>query len=467
MPETRRRIVQLALLAGLVPIRTALAGSRRSLADEADALVRPYARAGLFSGAVIVARDGVVLFRQAYGAANREWDIANTPDTRFRIASLSKQFTAAAILKLQEAGQIGLDDPVSRYMPGLPAGWAPITVRMLLDHRSGLPNVTALADYDSTIARVARQPMEVVGRLFGEALLFPAGSAQEYSNTGYILLGAVIERLTGESFAEALHGLVLGPAGLSRTGDADPERIVPHRAVGYHRVAGQWRNATPVTAAAALGAGGLVSTVDDLVAWDRALLGGRVLGPAAMAELVKDEGYGYGLGLYLGQAYGARLWSHGGFLHGFSAIKDTYPDRGLTIVVLGNTETTPAQTLSRRLGALVLEQSEATGIVVPPNVLDRYAGSYRTGPRSIVRLTRAGDGLVAQGTDLPRLVLAPESDRVFVGGDGTRIALDIEPDGRATGLMLDAPGQTWAGPRIDSRTARRISTRRLARAIQP
>ncbi|KQP40655.1 hypothetical protein ASF49_20600 [Methylobacterium sp. Leaf104] len=433
------------------------------LAGRADALVRPYARAGIFSGAVIVARDGAVLFRRAYGAAQREWSVPNTPETRFRIASLTKQFTAAAILKLQEAGRLGLADPAAHHMPGLPATWAPITLRMLLDHTAGLPNVTALPDFPTTIARAARTPMEVVGRLFREALLFPAGTAQEYSNTGYILLAAIIERITGAPFADALRSLVLAPAGLAETGDADPDTVVQQRAAGYHRVAGQWRNAPPVVPAAALGAGGLVSTLDDLVAWDAALLSGRVLRPASVAEMVRDGGHGYGLGLYVGQAYGERLLSHGGFLNGFSAIKDTYPDLGLSIVVLGNTETGPAQTLSRRLGALVLGRPEATEIAVPAAVLDRYAGFYRTGPRAVVSLAREGERLVARGAGPARLVLAPESDRVFVAEDGTRVALDIEPDGRATGLLLDLAGGARSGPRIDPAKARRIGNRRLAR----
>jgi CubicO group peptidase (beta-lactamase class C family) len=478
MHETRRRIVQFALLGALLPVRIAAAGTgtdpgpaspgadiagRADFAERADALVRPYARAGIFSGAVIVARDGAVLFRQAYGAAQREWCVPNTPETRFRIASLTKQFTAAAILRLQEAGRLHLDDPAARHMPGLPTTWAPITLRMLLDHTAGLPNVTALPDYPTTLARAARTPMEVVGRLFREELLFPAGSAQEYSNTGYILLAAIVERVAGAPFAEALNRLVLAPAGLADTGDADPEAVIAQRAAGYHRVAGQWRNAPPVVPAAALGAGGLVSTLDDLVAWDAALFSGRVLRPPALAEMVRDGGHGYGLGLYVGRAYGERLLSHGGFLNGFSAIKDSYPDLGLTVVVLGNTETAPAQTLSRRLGALALGRPEATEIAVPAAVLDRYVGVYRTGPRAVVSLAREGDRLVARGAGPGRLVLAPESDRVFVAPDGTRIALDIEPDGRATGLLLDLAGGARSGPRIDAQTARRIGNRRLAR----
>ena len=463
MPRSRRRIALSVLILAILPSGPARAEPAPSFAERADALVQPYTRAGIFSGTVIVARDGEVLFRRAYGAANREWSVANTPETCFRIASLTKQFTAAAILKLQEAGRLSLDDPAARHIPGLPAGWGAITLRMLLDHTSGLPNVTALPDYPTVIARTARSPMQVVARLSREDLLFPAGTSQEYSNTGYILLAAIIELITGETFADALRGLVLAPAGLGAIADADPERVLPRRAAGYHRADGAWRNAPPVTAAAVAGAGGLAASVDDLVAWDRALLSGRVLAPDSLDMMTRDGGHGYGLGWYLGQAYGERLWSHGGFLDGFAAIKDTYPDIKLTIAILGNSETTPAQTLARRLGAFALGQPEVTDIVVPPGVLDRYVGFYRTGPRAVVALTRVRDQLVARGTGLAPLILRPESDRVFVAEDGSRIALDIEPDGRATGLLLDTASVTASGPRIDARTARRVTARRFAR----
>lgn len=437
-------------------------------APRAEAVMAAVARATVFAGAVIVARDGRPIFRAAYGPADREWDRPNTPETRFRIGSLSKQFTAAAILKLAEDGRLNLDDPVARHMPGLPAAWQAMSIRMLLTHMSGLPNVTALPDYQSVLSRIEQTPMEVVARLFGEALLFTPGSGYEYSNTGYILLAAIVERITGLPFETYLTRSILQPAGLRETGAGDPDTVIPWRARGYRRVAGAWRNAAPLATGAATGAGDLVSTLDDLVAWDRALLSGRVLSPASVAAMTTDDGHGYGLGLYLGSAYGQRLWSHGGFVKGFAAIKDTYPDLGLTIVVLGNTETAPAQTLSRSLAALYLGVAPETGIAVPAAVLDRYVGFYRIGPRTALAVGRSGDALVVQATGQPPLTLTPESDRVFAGPEGVRVAIDIEPDGRATGLMIHRPdGSDRSGPRIDAATARRITARRIARLSPP
>lgn len=460
-----RIVVALLIASALWPTSRACAQAAPDFAEKAEAMLAAAAESGVFSGAVIVARDGQPILRAAYGQADREWDVANTPETRFRIGSITKQFTAAAILKLAEAGKLDLDESVARQMPGLPAAWAAMTIRMLLNHTSGLPNVTALPDYWTVISRIERRPMETVALLYAEDLLFSPGTGYEYSNTGYILLAAIVERITGRSFETALARDVLTPAGLSETGDGDPGAVISRRASGARRVAGEWRNPAPLAAGAPSGAGSLISTLDDLVAWDRALLSGHVLAPASLVAMTTDNGHGYGLGLYLGRAYGQRLWSHGGFISGFAAIKDTYPDLGLTIAVLGNTETTPAQSLSRTLAALYLGVSPRTEITVPAAVLDRYAGFYRIGPRSTLSLSREGDILVAQATARPRLVLVPESDRVFVASDGTRIAVDIEPDGRATGLMIHAEGFERAGPRIDPATARRITARRIARLI--
>lgn len=431
-------------------------------ADEAGALVERYAAAGIFSGAVIVAEHGRPLLRRAYGLADREWGVPNAPDTRFRIASLTKQFTAAAILKLAESGRLGLDDPAIRHVPDLPAAWAPITVRMLLDHTSGLPNITALPDYPGTLSRLESSPRALIGRLEREGLLFPAGTAQEYSNTGYILLAEIVARVTGRSFSRYLDEAILAPVGLADTADADPARILTRRAAGHRRVAGEWRHAPPVAAAATAGAGNLVSTVDDLVAWDTALFSGRVIAKDSLDAMFRDGGHGYGLGWYLGTAFGQRLWSHGGFIDGFTAIKDSYPDCGLTIVVLANTETAPAQTMSRALAALYFGGSDPTQAVqVAGNVLSRYVGRYRIGPRTIAMVTREGEHLSLRLPGQPRLALEPESDRTFVAdaAGNIRITFDIEPDGRPTGAMLHRDGRDQAGPRLPTETALRRTER--------
>lgn len=440
----------------VVAVGPAEAESPADFTQRAEALIAGYAADGIISGAVIVAEDGKPLLRRAYGLANREWGTANTPETRFRIASLTKQITASAILRLAEAGLLDLDASASRYVTDLPPSWSPMTLKMLLDHTSGLPNITALPDYPGVLSRIEATPRAMVARLEREALLFPPGTSQEYSNTGYILLALVIERVTGKRFAQHVEEAIFAPLRLSSTADADPGRILPRRATGYRRAGGEWRNAAPISVGSTAGAGGLVSTVDDLVAWDRALLSGKVVSAASLAAMTRDDGYGYGYGFYLGTAFGHRLWSHGGFIDGFTAIKDTYPDLGLTIVVLANTETAPAQTISRALGALyfgIADPAQNVRIAVP--ALARYVGFYRLDPRRVAAVTQRGGHLFLTLPGKPRLALEPESDRTFVTVGGTRITFNIEPDGRATGALLSDRGGESSGPRLDNDSLRR------------
>lgn len=428
----------------------ALAQEAPDFAARASALVERSVAAGVFSGAVIVARDGRPLFRRAYGPANREWGIPNAVDTRFRIGSITKQFTAAAILRLAEEGRLGLDDPVSRHMPGLPAAWTPVTIRMLLNHSSGIPNVTALPTYQAKISRIARTPEEVVALLFPEDLVFAPGTGHSYSNTGYVLLAALVERVAGRPFDRYLADTLLAPLGLRDTGDGGAGPVLERRASGYRHALGVWRNAEPLAAGVASGAGTLASTLDDLVAWDAALLSGRVVSAASRAAMFTDYGHGYGLGWYIGTAYGRRLWSHGGFVNGFVAIKDTYPDPGLTIAVLGNTETAPAQTLSRALAGLYFGSADpAQAVRVGEAVLERYVGFYRTGRRTLLGVTRAGAGLLLREIGQPPRALVPESDTTFVAaGDAARVTFDIEPDGHPTGLVLHRDGRDRFGPAV-------------------
>jgi CubicO group peptidase (beta-lactamase class C family) len=471
-PGPSRRDVAALLAGGALALPSLFVSGRARAAgpdfpDRAAAFVETHAGGGLFSGAVIVAEGGRPLFRRAYGLADREWAVPNTPETRFRIGSITKQFTAAAILRLVDEGRLRLDRPVSECMPDLPDAWSGVTARMLLNHSSGIPNLTALPDYPSVISRIDRTPRAVVALLEREAVLFPPGAGHEYSNTGYVLLASLVERVTGLSAARYLGDAILGPLGLGGITDGDPGSIVPRRAAGYAHARGAWRNAPPLAAGVAAGAGDLVASVDDLVAWDRALVSGRVMSTASQAAMVSDYGYGYGLGLYVGTAYGRRLWSHGGAVPGFVAIKDSYPDAGLTVAVLSNTETAPAQAMSRGLAALYFGEPARSDIAIAEYVLARYVGFYRLGARTILALAWSEGRLVMRLGDDPPLALTPESDRVFRTEGGTRLVLDVEPDGRPTGIWLRRDGCDRTGPRIDERAARRLTARLIPRHAIP
>ncbi len=435
-------------------------------AERADALVAPYIEAGLFSGVILVAKDGQPVFRRAYGLADREWEIPNTPQTHFRIGSLTKAFTAAAVLKLAEAGRLGLDDSVRRWVPAVPEAWAGVNLRHLLQHRSGIINFTALPNYYDQIARVDHTPAQIVALAAGDRLLFPPGERFEYSNTNYVLLGMVIEAASGQSYEVYLREKILAPLGLKQTGYDDLTVILPRRAAGYRRGRAQWRNAVPMAASSAYAAGALYSTVDDLLAWDEALAGPRLLSEASRTAMFSDNGTGYALGWFVSRVFGKpgdpasghRLVGHAGSIPGFLSINDVYPDDRLTVIVLSNTETAPAQKIARDLAALHLGHYEAPeAIVLEDVILDRYPGTYRLGPRAVLTVAREGKdkskGLSARldgpGLREPAFPFVPESDRTFVSPVADmRLTFETEPDGTPTGVILHRDHRDRTGPRV-------------------
>lgn len=427
-------------------------------ATAAEGLIEPYLQSGLFSGTILVAKDGKPVFRRAYGLANREWNAANTLDTHFRIGSLTKPFTAAAILRLAETGKLKLDDRIRQFVPSAPASWDHVTLRHLLGHTSGIINYTALPDYYAKISRLERSPQEIIALVENEPLLFEPGARMEYSNTGYVLLGMAIEAATGQPYAQYIRDTFLTPLALAETGYDDVSLVLPRRASGYRFGQAHWRNAPAMASSIAYAAGGLYSTADDLLAWSRALFGGKVLSAASLAEMTDDGGRGYGLGWYVGKAHERRVWSHGGAVSGFLSMIDHYPDDGLDVIVLANNENAPAQKIARELSALWL------GVLDPPDsivledvILDRYAGTYRLGPRFFLTITREHGRLLSKGTGEPAVLFLPESDRTFVSpAIDARITLDTEPDGRPNGLIFHQAGRDRIAPRIAPEEAERI-----------
>jgi CubicO group peptidase (beta-lactamase class C family) len=310
------------------------------------------AAAGRFSGVVLAARGDTVLFRGAYGLADRAAGVRLTPASRMRIASLSKQFTAAAVLQLQDRGVLSVDDPVCRWIEPCPEGWRPVRLHHLLSHTSGVPDLMDRPDWAAVRWR-AQTPAGLTAASAALPLAFPPGERADYSNAGYNLLGAVVERASGRPFAEHLRISLLQPLGLNDTGWDDGRGGL---ATGYAAgrdgpVPQRASNASVVFAA-----GGLYSTVDDLFRWTRALHAGRVLSARSHGQMTAavdpqryrsapirgvPQTYGYGLfvgapGLRVTPGFADRQIFHTGSWAGFRAFVAYQPEAEVTIVVLSN-----------------------------------------------------------------------------------------------------------------------------------
>jgi CubicO group peptidase (beta-lactamase class C family) len=308
-----------------------------------------------FNGSALVSKGDEVLFAEGLGMADDAKGIANTPETRFRIGSMTKQFTAMAILMLALEGRLETTDPVCDYVDACPDGWDAITVEHLLGHSSGIADFTEQPDFDATEAAT---PAETVARVADIPLAFSPGESFAYSNTGYILLGMVIERASGMGYEAFLQERIFEPLGMADSGLEDGD--TPGLAVGY---ADLFTEADPLDMSLPYAAGGLFSTILDLQRWSDALDTNALVDADAMRRFVKPLQdttdrwpFGYAFGVYVGEEDGHEVVRHSGGINGFSSSMAHYPDDQLSVVLLTNREASgDLEGLAASLARLVLD----------------------------------------------------------------------------------------------------------------
>jgi D-alanyl-D-alanine carboxypeptidase len=314
-----------------------------TLEQQADAIAGAALREGPVPGlSIAIAREGRALVAKGYGLANVELEAPATASTVYRIGSITKQFTAAAIMRLVEAGKMTLDDPIEKYLSDFPTSGRRITVRHLLTHTSGIKSYTSLGPKFWDISRLDYPHDKLVALFKDEPPDFQPGEKFLYNNSGYYLLGVILERVTGESYASHMRKTIFEPLGLSATTYCDLEPIVKHRAAGYDVKLGVVSNAAALSMKPPFSAGALCSTVGDLVTWTAALMDAKVIGSSSLEQMTrpatlndgKPTTYGFGLGL--NDRNGRRVIAHGGGINGFSSYLAYVPSTRLTVVVLTN-----------------------------------------------------------------------------------------------------------------------------------
>lgn len=312
-------------------------------AAKIDELMRRYAEFGQFNGAVLVADHGQVIYKKGFGYANFEWKIPNDVDTKFRLASVTKQFTAATILRLVEEGKIKLDGKLTDYLPDYRKDTGDrITIHQLLNHTSGIPNYTDQPGFFQNDSRDPYTPAEFVKKFASGDLQFEPGSKFSYNNSAYFILGAIIEKVTGKKYAEAVKEYVFVPAGMNNSGYDLARPIIPKRATGYQRAGKAYVNAPYLDMSLPYAAGSLYSTVEDLYLWDQALYGDKILSAKSKEAMFKPglDNYGYGVGIdqrELSDKTKVATIGHNGGINGFSTnITRFVTDRHL-VVLLDNT----------------------------------------------------------------------------------------------------------------------------------
>jgi CubicO group peptidase (beta-lactamase class C family) len=415
-----------------------------------EQVVQSYVDSKQFMGAALVARDGKVLLSKGYGFANLEWGVANSPASKFRLGSITKQFTAACILLLEERGKLKVDDPVKKYMTDAPAAWDKVTIFNLLTHTSGIPSFTGFPDYASTEA-IATTPEKLVARFRDKPLEFQPGEKWNYSNSGYVLLGYLIEKISQQSYSEFVQENILTPLGMKDSGYDSNSAIILHRASGYAPSAKGTIHAGYIDMSIPFSAGALYSTTEDLLRWEQGLMGGKLLSAASLAKMTTPFKNDYAFGLAVHAVNGHKVIEHGGGIEGFNTDIAYYPEDKLTVVVLANLNGGVPETIANALaqvahGEKVVLLSERKEITVSPAVLGAYVGTYQLTPDFAIVVTFEGVQLMAQATGQPKFPLFAESEtKFFLKVVDAEVEFFKNEKGEVTHLILHQGGQDQKG----------------------
>lgn len=459
--RTRALLTTVLVLAATFSLPAPSEGQDPLWGGELVSRIDSLARATLDQGPVASLAIGVkkgdqILLARGYGMADVENGVPATAETVYRIGSVTKQFTAAAVMQLVEAGRVALDAPMTDYLPDFPTQGHEVTVRHLLTHTSGIKSYTSLESWQPKM-RLDLSDEELVALFQDEPFDFAPGERFLYNNSGYYLLGMLIEAASGQTYRDYLNEHVFGALGLSGSSYCDERPIIAHRAEGYEIASGVLVNDAPLSMNQPGAAGALCSTVLDLLSWSVALRSGDVVAPesyeqmATSATLSDDSETGYGFGLSDGELDGHASVAHGGGINGFNTMLAHYPGADLDVVVLVNTNGPFASQVAEVISqwALGVEVVAVQDLSLAAEQLAVYEGVYELGPDFELTVTVREGQLFSQATGQGEIRLRAQGDHVFIPtfDDEVRVVFTVE-DGRATALMLHQGGREIEAPRI-------------------
>ena len=368
MNKVERSIITAGFLGIFMLIAMINISCGQSKIEKLDKLIGTYAEYGQFNGSVLVADKGEVIYKKGFGLANMEWNIPNQPDTKHRLGSITKQFTSMLIMQLVQQGKLKLDVPISTYLPDYPKkNGDVITIHHLLTHTSGTPNYTSFPNFFMDHGRDPFRPEELMSYFADSTLQFTPGERHSYSNSGYILLGVIIEKVTGKTYEQVLQENILTPLKMNNTGYDHQDIVVKNRASGYDKNGRGYTNAGYLDMSIPYAAGAMYSTVEDLYLWNQALYTEKLLSKKYM-DIVFEKHTVAGQGYY---AYGWLISdlpignsgeqiptiSHGGGIHGFNTEITRFPTDKSFIVLLNNTGGAPLEEMTIAINGIIHDKT--------------------------------------------------------------------------------------------------------------
>ncbi len=331
-----------------------LAITAQDVPTKLDEFLRAHAKLKGFMGTVLVAKDGRIILEKGYGFANIELNVPNTPENKFRLGSITKQFTAASVMQLEEQGKLSINDAACKYIDTCPDAWKAVTIQHLLTHTSGIPSYTNMPGFATPkVMRIPLSPLEIVMLSKDKPLDFPPGEKWSYDNTGYVLLGYILEKVSGRNYADYVKEHIFDKLDMTSSGYDDTRAILAGRAAGYDRTPKGYRNADYLDMSLPYSAGSLYSTVDDLFRWDRALYTDKIVSRKSYATMTTSVKNDYGFGLQLAPMFKRKQMGHGGGINGFSTCVNRFPDDDAVVIVLSNVVSTNACSIGLGLSAIL------------------------------------------------------------------------------------------------------------------
>jgi CubicO group peptidase (beta-lactamase class C family) len=429
-----------------------------------EQVIQSYSANRRFMGSVLVAKGTEIVLNKGYGSANLEWDVPNSPASKFRLGSITKQFTAASILLLQERGKLNVQDPVKKYMADAPAAWDKITIYHLLTHTSGIPSFTSFPEY-AKWEPFATTAAEEVAWFRDKPLDFAAGEKWSYSNSGYVLLGYLIEKITGGSYEKFVRENIFIPLDMKDSGYDSNSAVIARRAVGYAPDKNGLKNAGFVNMTIPFAAGALYSTTGDLLKWEQALFGGKLLSAASLKTMTTPFKNDYACGLAVQTKDGRKVIEHGGGIEGFNTQLTYYPDDKLTVVVLANLNGSAPGEIAAKLAAVAHGEAlklptERKEVTVDPKVLARYVGTYELMAGVDMLITLEGNQLSEKLGEQQTFPIFPESETMFfLKVVDAQIEFVKDASGAVTALILHQGGRDQKALRISAKAEASATTR--------
>jgi CubicO group peptidase (beta-lactamase class C family) len=447
-------------------------GANKDLGAAINALLAETFKPNEPGAAVIVVKDGQAVFRKGYGMANLELGVPIEPDMIFRIGSVTKQFTAVAVLMLAEQGKLSLSDEITRFLPDYPTQGHKITVEHLLTHTSGVKSYTELPEFGQQM-RKDLSLKELIDSFKDKPMDFAPGEGWHYSNSGFVLLGAIIEKASGQTYVDFVEKNIFAPLGMTHSFYDNTQRVIPRRVAGYGKISDGYVNAYYLSMNLPYAAGSLISSVDDLALWDAALYTEKLVKQESLRRAWtpfklnngKSTGYGYGWGISMLE--GQRKIAHNGGINGFSCDTLRLPESHVYVAILTNRNTGTAN-LTKKLALLAIgkEWRDPVAIKLPAATLDKYVGVYQLNEKQEAVVTRENDALFLAQPQTGKVEIQPLSETEFFvkRSPDVRLGFQRQENGAFTGFVL-RPG---FGPDDEAtKTDKPLPKPKVAAALAP